>query len=276
MVKPSQKTSKSFNPSMVLATFMAIVALGLVLYAPAVQWWNSYLQAKAISELNDVVDIGPETKLLAEREAAYEYNKRLLSSRDNSDYMQQLNSLGNGLMGRVKIDKINVDLPIYHTSSDEVLRKGAGHMEETTLPVGGKSTHAAITAHRGLAESKLFTDLDKVGVGDRFVLEVSGDVLTYEVETVRIVKPDETNWLVTDKDRDLVTLITCDPLGINTERMLVTGHRIDPTPITDLNNAGETSDQPGFPWWILLLVVGLCVIYVIIKFASKPKQQTNQ
>ena len=217
-----------------------------------------------------MADTGLEERLLQLREDAHEYNKKLLSSGDNSDYMSQLNLTSSGVMGRIKIPVIDVDLPIYHTSSDTVLRMGAGHMEETTLPVGGKATHAAITAHRGLAESVLFTHLDQVGVGDRFTLEVAGEVLTYEVDTVRIVAPTETDWLLVDPDRDLVTLITCDPLGINTGRMLVTGERVIPTPVEDIEGAMQRSDQPRFPWWLVAAVAGVLVLGGLARWARKP------
>lgn len=275
-----QAPKTKMNIQILLAIVMGVVALGLALYAPAAQWWNSLLHSRAVAELNEATVIGPEERLAQIRSDAYEYNAKFLASGDNSDYMEQLNPVGNGIMGRIKIPVINVDLPIYHTSSDPVLRRGAGHMEDTTLPVGGTATHAAITAHRGLAESKLFTDLDKVDVGDHFVLEVSGDVLTYEVNTVRIVKPDETDWLLVDPDQDLVTLITCDPLGINTERMLVTGHRILPTPIAHVESANSPSSQPGFPWWMAWAGLGLATIAGLViwnrKGAATKKSEKDE
>ena len=269
--KPTAKRAKPrTNLVTLLAILMGVTALGLALYAPIAQWWNSYLHAQAVAELNEATVAGPEERLEKLRADAHAYNQKFLASGDNSDYMSQLNMLPGGLMGRVKIPKINVDLPIFHTSSDAVLRQGAGHMEETTLPVGGETTHAAITAHRGLAEATLFTHLDEVGVGDRFTLEIAGDVLVYEVETVRIVSPDETDWLLVQPGRDLVTLITCDPLGINTERMLVTGHRIEPTPIEDVEAAGKRSEQPAFPWWLVAAVVGVVAIVFAARWATKP------
>lgn len=220
--------------------------------------------------MNADTDRGPERRLLRLREDAQTYNRKLLATGDNSDYLDQLDPVGNGVMGRIKIPKIEVDLPIFHTANDDVLRKGAGHMEETTLPVGGIPSHAAITAHRGLAESRLFTDLDQLGVGDRFTLEVAGEVLTYEVETTRIVAPTETEWLLVDSHRDLVTLITCDPLGINSERMLVTGHRLSPTPLEDLESAGQPSSQPSFPWWMMVAGAGTIGKFVAVRWARRP------
>ncbi len=240
--------------------FLALVALTLFLYPPGMQWWNSYINARELAKMVQVVDDGPPERLEKILEAAESYNEQLRIGARPDNYMEQLDPSGDGQMGRVKIDSIDVDLPIYHTASNEVLRKGAGHMPETSLPVGGIGTHAAITAHRGLAESVLFTNLDKVKLGDTFTLEVAGRVLVYKVMDIRIVQPSESDWLKKDDNRDLVTLITCDPLGINTERMLVTGERIIPTPHEDLEKANKKSDQPHFPWWLVEWLGGAALI----------------
>lgn len=255
----------------VLSVACALIALTLVLYAPAARWWNDYLHAQAIKDVNATVAEGPQSRFDAIRADAQAYNARLMASGDTDGYADQLNPYGDGLMGRIKIPTIGVDLPIYHTSSDAVLRKGAGHMEETTLPVGGLGTHAAITAHRGLAQSTLFTNLDKVGMGDTFTLEILGEPLVYRVETVRIVEPTETQWLVPDPTKDQVTLITCDPLGINTERMLVSGTRITPTPPQAYEELGAPSRLPGFPWFAVLGAGGLLVVTIMARTSRTPR-----
>lgn len=155
-------------------------------------------------------------------------------------------------MGRVKIPKINVDLPIYHGTDDDTLDRGAGHLEGSHLPIGGIDTHSVITAHRGLANATMFNDLDKIDSGDRFTLEVFGEVLTYQVIETRVVEPDETDTLRVRPGADVVTLITCTPLGINSHRILVTAERVTPTPAQDLEDAGKDSEVPGFPWWAVL------------------------
>lgn len=242
------------------AVFLAVAALTIGTYPFAAQWWNSVLQSRVIRANNDAVVVGPQERLDQIRNDAEQYNRRLALEGDTAGYMSQLNPGGDGVMGRIKIDKINVDLPIYHTSSDAALRKGAGHMIETSLPVGGAGSHAAITAHRGLAQSVLFTNLDKVQVGDQFVLEILGEPQVYEVFMTRIVAADETDWLLYDNDRDLVTLITCNPLGINTERMLVTGERVSPTPQEALDDVGAGPKVPGFPWFMVIFGAGLVLI----------------
>lgn len=236
---------------------LLLAALGLVLYPSASQWWNSLLHARELNKLSQVVAIGPEARLEAIRANAQDFNDRLYAGLDTSDYLEQLDPNYDSVMGRILIPKIGVDLPIFHTSSDEVLLRGAGHLENTGLPIGGIGNHPAITAHRGLATSKLFTDLDKIDVGDRFTLEVLGEPLVYEVFDTRIVKPTETEWLKVDPEKDLVTLITCDPLGINTERMLVTGERVSPTPQNAIDEVGASSDQPGFPYFLVYLGLGM-------------------
>lgn len=275
MTRTNKGGSSGFSWRLALVVAFGVPALCMVLYGPFSQWWNDLLHAQVISQLNDAVAVGPEERLEKVRHSAVQYNSRFMASRDNSDYLDQLDPFGTGAMGRIKIEKINVDLPIYHTSSDAVLRKGAGHMEETTLPVGGVGTHAAITAHRGLAESKLFTDLDQVDIGDTFTLEILGEPLVYQVEAVRIVDPTETSWLVPDPMKDQVTLITCDPLGINSERMLVTGSRIDPTPVQAYRDVGAESDLPGFPMWIVYGLVGLSLIGFMVWSGSRPRRSVS-
>ena len=251
-----------WRPAVVV--LLGLGALAALLYPSVADWWNDRLHAAALADINAAVVIGPAERLEGIRQEPVAYNQHLLATGDvdMKAYRQQIDPTGSGVMGRVKIPKIGVDIPIFHTSDDDVLRKGAGHLPGTTLPVGGKTTHTAITAHRGLRESRLFTDLDKVEKGDRFTLEVLGEAYVYEVETTRIVAPSETDWLVVQSGRDLATLITCDPLGINTERMLVTGERVTPTPIEDAEAVGAAKvliAPPGWFWWLLLGLLGVGV-----------------
>ena len=154
-----------------------------------------------------------------------------------------------GVMARLRIPSIHVDLPIYHGTSDNTLLKGVDHLEGTSLPVGGSDTHAVLTGHRGLAFATMFTNLDKVKNGDTFTIEVMNQVLTYKIFDVRVVNPQDTDSLVAQAGKDLVTLVTCTPLGINSQRILVTGERISPTPQQDIASANKSSGLPGFPWW---------------------------
>ena len=181
-------------------------------------------------------------------------------------YADLLRATPTGVMGRLRVPKIAVDLPIYHGTSDAILAKGVGHLEGTSLPVGGASQHSVLTAHRGLPEAELFNDLDGVELGDRFTIEAFGEVLTYEVIDTRVVEPEDTDTLRAVAGEDLVTLVTCTPLGINSHRYLVTGERVTPTPIEDIAAAGQRPDVPGFPWWIAILcsAVLLAALLVVI------------
>ena len=165
---------------------------------------------------------------------AREYNARLaeigalheLSDAERKDYESQLNIMGNGIMGYIEIKKINCFLPIYHGTADTVLTVAVGHIEGSSLPIGGSTTHAVLSGHRGLPSAKLFTDLDKMVIGDTFIIQVLNETMTYEVDQVRIVKPSEVSELKLVPGRDYCTLVTCTPYGVNSHRMLVRGHRI--------------------------------------------------
>src|SRR5690606_28125561 len=162
-------------------------------------------------------------------------------------------------MARIKIPAIDADLPIFHGTSDSVLQQGIGHLEGSSLPVGGVGTHSVLTGHRGLATSTLFTHLDLMEGGDTFTIETLGEVLSYRVATIKVVQPDETESLYPQAGKDLVTLITCTPLGINSERILVTGERVLPTPHADAVSAAQPPAAP-FPWWAVQLGGGVVVV----------------
>lgn len=255
---------------------VALVGLLVLLYPATAAWFSQYQQSQLIVEYGgEVRTLGPGGQSAA-LEAARSYNAGLTggaqvaagerlpladgSASATSDYDELLRVDRTGLMARLKIPAIQVDLPIYHGTSDEVLLEGVGHLEGTALPVGGVDTHSVLTAHRGLASADLFTHLDQVKVGDTFTVEVFGQVLSYQVIDTRVVEPDQTESLFPQLGRDLMTLVTCTPLGVNTHRILVTGERITPTPVADLETAGEAPEIPGFPWWAVGLVAGVMVI----------------
>ena len=248
---------------------ISLAGASLLLYPAAAAWFSSVEQSREIDSLTQgITDLGAET--LRERLAeAREYNQNLSGGgaavaanerlpladdprvEDAGQYRSMLRGDTEGLMARVKIPAINVDLPIYHGTSETVLEHGVGHLEGTALPVGGPSTHSVLTGHRGLATSELFTNLDRVAVGDTFTIEVFGDVLSYRVVETLVVDPADTESLLIQPGKDLLTLVTCTPLGINSHRILVTGERLAPTPQADLDAAGASPDVPGFPWWML-------------------------
>lgn len=185
-------------------------------------------------------------------------------------YNDILTTPTNDVMSRIQIPKINVDLPIYHGTSDETLLRGIGHLEGTALPVGGVGMNTVVTGHRGLAEAEMFTNLDKIGKGDYFTFNTFGRVVTYRVIETKIVDPDQTETLDPVAGKDLATLVTCTPLGINTQRILVIGERVIPTPPEALKDATEPPDIPGFPWWIVIMAGGAVVGAGYVWFAGRP------
>ena len=211
-----------------------LVGLSLLLYPTVSEWWNSMHQTRAITSYSESVaglDDADYEALLAEAQA---YNESLVGKADRfrltdeelEDYERYLSVDGTNVIGSIRIDKINCDLPIYHGTDASVLQVGVGHLEGSSLPVGGPSTHSVITGHRGLPSARLFTDLDQLEVGDTFVVTVLDETLTYEVDQIRIVEPTDMSALAIEEGEDLCTLVTCTPYGINTHRLLVRGHRV--------------------------------------------------
>ncbi len=212
-----------------------LVGLGIMLYPSVSDWWNSSRMTRVVQDYDTLVSEMTQEDYSAYLEAAEDYNERLrevgsyTTIADPSrveGYEDVLDVTGTGVMGYVTIPSIGVELPIYHGTSSSALSAGAGHLEGSSLPIGGESTHAVISAHRGLPSSRLFTDLDQVVEGDTFTVTVLDTVLTYEVDLITIVEPEEVEGLYIEEGQDYCTLLTCTPYGINTERLLVRGHRI--------------------------------------------------
>jgi len=278
----------------VIAAVLAWSGMVLFLYPTVAAWFSQYNQSLLIESYSDRVQNGDLDPDAGEQlRQAHEYNAALTSGAllqegerlptadgelENGPlaYDSLLRAAPSDVMARLRIPSIDVDLPIYHGTSDSTLLRGAGHLQGTSLPVGGAGTHAVITAHRGLAEAKMFTDLDGVSPGDTFSIEVLGEVLTYRVVRTQVVEPDESEALRPVEGEDLVTLVTCTPLGINTQRILVTGERVTPTPDEDLAAVGDRPDVPGFPWWAVILGVGTLALgaYVYRSGVPKPARRT--
>lgn len=225
---------KSGIVSTVVLIIILLVGLSVMLYPTVSDWWNKRVQSYAIANYNEAVQQLDPERYDSIWNAAYSYNSRLnelaspFTEHDKlTDYNDILNIGGSGIMGYISIPVIKVELPIYHGTSAEVLNIAAGHLEGSSLPVGGENTHAVISAHRGLPSAKLFTDLDELVIGDTFTVTVLDEILTYEVEDIFIVEPDKTEKLAVIPDGDYVTLMTCTPYGINSHRMLIRSHRIE-------------------------------------------------
>ena len=220
--------------STILLVLILIIGLSLLLYPSFADWWNSFHQSRAIADYDRILSEMSPVDYSHLFDAADSYNDKLryvdfpLMHHDKvPGYEDILDITGTGIMGYIDIPKINIELPIYHGTSEGVLQIAVGHIQGTTLPVGGENTHCALSAHRGLPSARLFTDLDKLQVGDIFTLTIVDRVLTYEVDHIKIVLPYETDDLMIVEGEDLCTLVTCTPYGVNTHRMLVRGKRID-------------------------------------------------
>ncbi|MCD8015560.1 MAG: class C sortase [Lachnospiraceae bacterium] len=215
----------------------SVLEIGLVIcfaalaYPTFSDWWNSKTQTHAIATYTETVDDMSEEEYTAMLEAAQAYNEMLYelgssaaltqAEQIDEDYWDILDVSGTGIMGYITIDRINVNLPIYHGTDEGVLQIAAGHLEGSSLPIGGENTHSVISAHRGLPSSLLFTNLDKLEVGDTFTITVLDEVLTYEVDQITIVLPDEIEGLYIEEGKDYCTLMTCTPYGVNSHRLLV-------------------------------------------------------
>lgn len=222
------------NKTTIIMVLFFFIGLGVLLYPSISDFYNQKVQSKAIVDYESILNNISKEDYTSYFEKANNYNKKLLAMKrplltykNIKDYNQILNLNGNGMIGYLTIDKIKVELPIYHGTSNEVLSKAVGHLEGTSLPVGGSGTHSVLSAHRGLPSFKLFTDLDKLEIGDTFVINVLDQTLTYQIDKITIVKPNQVNDLKIEKDKDYVTLLTCTPYGINTHRLLVRGVRIE-------------------------------------------------
>ena len=222
------------NKSTIILILVFFVGLSVMLYPTISDYVNQRNQSRAVASYAQDVDNMTDADYSAYFDAADAFNAQVAANETAlyrpdqlSGYNETLDITGTGIMGYITISKIGVELPIYHGTDDSVLQIAAGHLEGTSLPVGGASTHAVISAHRGLPSAKLFTNLDQLEVGDTFTITVLDRVLTYEVDKISIVLPTETDELKIAEGKDYVTLMTCTPYGINTHRLLVRGRRIE-------------------------------------------------
>lgn len=223
------------HASTIALVLVLLVGLSLLLYPTFADWWNSLHQSQAIANYAAQVANIDDDKYQQLWDDAWEYNRGLanrtnsfiLTDEQKAEYDQLLNVGGNSVMGYVEIPSIGVSLPIYHGTDEAVLQVAVGHLEWTSLPVGGAGSHCVVSGHRGLPSAKLFTDIDKLVEGDLFMLQVLDETLTYEVDQILIVEPSDMKALMVQEDQDLCTLVTCTPYGINSHRLLVRGHRVE-------------------------------------------------
>lgn len=221
--------------STILLILVFLVGLFLLLYPTFSDYWNSFHQTRAIATYVEQVANMDDNQYETLWDDARAYNKTLaqnpnrylMTDEERAEYDSLLNVSGNGILGYIEIPLIGCSLPIYHGTDESVLQIAVGHIEGSSLPTGGPGTHCVLSGHRGLPSAKLFTDLDKLSVGDDFILRILDETLTYEVDQILIVLPYEMNALNIDPQQDYCTLVTCTPYGLNTHRMLVRGHRVE-------------------------------------------------
>ncbi|MCD7856876.1 MAG: class C sortase [Clostridiales bacterium] len=277
-----RKENGSRSTALLIAAFF--VGLAVLLYPTVSNWWNHRVTTQIVSTYDSAVDDMTEEDYSAWFQAAEAYNEALnavgsataISHPDlvDEDYWDILDITGTGVMGYITIEKIDVQLPIYHGTDVNVLQVGAGHLEGTSLPVGGESTHAVISAHRGLPSALLFTNLDDLEVGDTFTITVLDRVLTYEVDQIAIVEPDDLKNLCVQEGKDYCTLMTCTPYGINTHRLLVRGVRIETTDEPILRVTAEAYKIDTFTVASVLAALILVALLIWLLVVTRRKKRS--
>lgn len=270
------------HASTMILIFILVVGLSLMLYPSFSNWWNEAHQSRAIAAYSQEVSKLDENRYDELWQQAREYNRSLvgrenaylLDDGQKAEYERLLDVSGMGIMGYIEIPSLKVSLPIYHGTEESVLQVAVGHLEWTSLPVGGESTHCVLSGHRGLPSAKLFTDLDRLVVGDRFRLGVLDQVLTYEVDQILIVEPQDTEALLIEEGKDLCTLVTCTPYGINTHRLLVRGHRVETE--KDAKNVRVTSDAIQIEPYLVAPVVAAPILLVLLLGLLIPRRRNKR
>ena len=265
--------------STIVLLFILFIGLSLLLYPTVSDYWNSFHQTRAIATYAENVANLDNNQYDRLWEDARAYNQALpfrsnpyyLSEEQKAEYERLLDVSGLGVMGYIEIPEIDVSLPIYHGTEESVLQIAVGHLEWTSLPVGGESTHCVLSGHRGLPSAKLFTNLDKLREGDTFLLRVLDEVLTYEVDQILIVEPQETAALQIEEGKDYCTLVTCTPYGINTHRLLVRGHRIDN--MEEAKTIRVTADAVQIEPLLVAPIVAIPMLLILLVLLLLPRRR---
>ena len=268
--------------STILLILILLIGLSLMLYPSFADWWNSFHSSRAIASYVEQVANIDDAQYEELWDAAWDYNQSLLhrpndfllSDEQQEIYKSLLDIGGNGIMGYIEIPVIDVMLPIYHGTGESVLQIAVGHLDWTSLPVGGAGSHCVVSGHRGLPSARLFTDLDKLKVGDVFMLHVLNEILTYEIDQILIVEPRDTDPLLIEPGKDLCTMITCTPYGINSHRMLVRGHRIESQEAPKVIRI--TADAVRIEPLMVAPIVAVPILLVLLIILLLPKQKKGK
>ena len=278
---------KKKHISTIIIALIFLAGLGFLLYPTVSNLWNRAHQSRAIATYTKQVEKLDDSQNKEMLKAARKYNKSLLkksdhwklSKKDKKKYESLLDVSGTGIMGYIEVPKIDCSLPIYHGTDEGALQIAIGHLEGSSLPVGGKSTHCVLSGHRGLPSARLFTDLDQMEEGDIFILNILGRKLAYEVDQIKVVLPEEMSDLEIEEGKDLCTLVTCTPYGINTHRLLVRGHR---TEYVEKKVAEEKKEVQTKKTDIRLMIAGgagvlmLLIIIIVIVIKRRRKRRNQQ
>lgn len=270
---------KNNNWTTVFLVLLLLAGVSLLLYPSLSNYWNSMHQTRAIASYAETVSQLDTAQYDEMWKAAQDYNRSLaeretafaLTDEQKAAYESLLDVSGLGVMGYIEIPEIDCSLPIYHGTEGSVLQVAVGHLEWSSLPVGGEGTHCVLSGHRGLPSAKLFTNLDKLAVGDTFLLRVLDEVLTYEVDQILIVEPEQVDALGIVPGEDYCTLVTCTPYGINTHRLLVRGHRVENTP--EAARMHVTADATQFDPLLVAPVLAIPVLLLLLMILLVPKRR---
>ena len=291
-MKREKNSEKKVNKRKVMAALLFLLGFLIAAYPLVSNWQNQYLNRQIASSYNSYVETMSEEDINAELEKAKQYNTnhteniitesldRHNESEMTEEYMSLLNVQNNGVMGSINIPKIGITLAVYHSVNADVLQEGAGHIPGTSLPVGGKSSHCVIAAHRGLPNAKMFTDLDRMEKGDHIYLDVLGETFAYEVDRISVIEPDDNEPFKIYPKKDLLSLVTCTPYGVNTHRLIVRAHRInyhEPRDAMAVDFPPKHIDD--IVRWICVLVclIGmLSFIRMIIGSRKKKKEEEDE
>lgn len=276
------KKKKKKNGMTICLVLILLAGLSLVLYPSIANYWNSFHATRAIATYAEQTANMSEAEYQRVWNEAVAYNQQWrgnhfeLSPAEREKYESLLDIGGTGIMGYIEIPTIHVNLPIYHGTEDSVLQIATGHLEWTSLPVGGESTHCVLSGHRGLPSAKLFTNLDQLHEGDTFVLHVLNEIVAYEVDQIRIVKPENTEDLLIVDGQDYCTLVTCTPYGINTHRLLVRGHRIEAVDTSNVvSEAIVIEPLLVAPVLATPLLLGL-LVFVLVRSGKKKNRRKGE
>ncbi len=270
--------------STILLVIIFLIGLSLLLYPTISDYWNSLHQSRAIATYVDEVDNMDDKEKKEMLKKAKAYNKKLvkrgfslsLNKEEEKEYNETLDVTGTGIMSYIEIPSIKCTLPIYHGTDEGVLQIAIGHLEGTSLPVGGESTHTVISGHRGLPSAKLFTDIDQLVEGDIFILRTLDQVMTYQVDKISIVLPAELSNLKIEEGKDLCTLVTCTPYGVNTHRLLVRGHRIANIEASDAIYVTADAMQVDREIVASVIAVPILIALIIYMLLSDKRKKENR